>query len=347
MKKNLLGILSIILAASIFTACGSKSASFESASSNGFAPTMEASKGDYIADEDYGYDDYDSYDYAENAGTRGTGSETQTPEVADTNRKLIKTVRMSVETKEFDPLMKLVESKVSELGGYVENSEVYNGSRYYTGYNRSRNASMVIRIPQNNLNSFVYAVSDVANVTNKSESVQDITLQYVDVKSHKEALDVEYDRLLALLEKAESMEDILTIEDRMTSVRYQLQSMESQIRTYDNQVNYSTVNLDISEVEELTPVVEETVGERIAGGFADSLSDVWRGLVDFFVGFIVAIPYLVVWAVILGIVAIIALIIVKKSKKNREKRVNEAKERMSHTVNDVIGAPKKEENKTE
>ena len=68
---------------------------------------------------------------------------------------------------------------------------------------------------------------------------------------------------------------IITLEDRMSTVRYQLESMESQLRTYDNMVDYSTVHMNIQEVKELTPVIEEeeTAWERFVNGFKESLKD--------------------------------------------------------------------------
>mgnify|MGYP002226154573 CR=1 FL=1 len=87
-----------------------------------------------------------------------------------------------------------------------------------------------------------------------------MTLTYVDLQSHRDALQTEQERLLQLLEQAESIEDIITIEQRLSDVRYQLESMESQLRSYDNQVDYSTVYLYIDEVEVYTPVEEETHG---------------------------------------------------------------------------------------
>ena len=65
--------------------------------------------------------------------------------VAATSQKLIKTVDMSLETKEFDALISGITGKVAELGGYVEASEVSN-SGYYYGDTR-RNAWMTLRIP--------------------------------------------------------------------------------------------------------------------------------------------------------------------------------------------------------
>ena len=65
--------------------------------------------------------------------------------------------------------------------------------------------------------------------------MDDVTLRYVDVDSHKKALETEQERLLALLEKAENVEDIITIENRLSDVRYELENYESQIRLLDNQ----------------------------------------------------------------------------------------------------------------
>ena len=54
--------------------------------------------------------------------------------------------------------------------------------------------------------------------------MDDVTLRYVDVDSHKKALETEQERLLALLEKAENVEDIITIENRLSDVRYELEN---------------------------------------------------------------------------------------------------------------------------
>lgn len=74
---------------------------------------------------------------------------------------------------------------------------------------------------------------------------------------------------MTYLEQAESIEEMMTIESRLSDIRYQLESMESQLRTYDSQIEYSTVSLYISEVVELTPVEtkEQTTWERISEDF--------------------------------------------------------------------------------
>jgi uncharacterized protein YhaN len=156
-------------------------------------------------------------------------------------------------------------------------------------------------MPKDKLDTFLASVSEQTNVVSISENVEDVTLQYVDMESHKKALLTEQERLLELLEKAETVEDIISIEDRLSEVRYQIESMESQLRTYDNKIDYSTVYLSIDEVEQYSPSEGETVGERIRNGFMDSLEGVKDGLAEFAIWLVIKLPYLVVWAVIIAV----------------------------------------------
>lgn len=247
----------------------------------------------------------------------GALADNSAPQVGEQgNRKLIKTVDMSVETKDFDGMLVGLTQQITGCGGYVENMNTYNGS-IYSGSRSERSSHMTIRIPEDKLDSFLGAVTELSNVISRNDSVDDVTLTYVDLESHKEALLTEQARLLELLEKAETVEDIITIEQRLSDVRYQIESMESQLRTYDNKISYSTVYLDIQEVKELTPVAEETTWERISGGFMESLSSVGNGFKEFFIWLIIKSPILVIWAVI--ILAIIG-IIVKCDKRRQKKR---------------------------
>ncbi|MCM1305355.1 MAG: DUF4349 domain-containing protein [Lachnospiraceae bacterium] len=232
------------------------------------------------------------------------------------DRKLIRTVELEMETKEFERMMSELEAQVQELGGYIENMETYNGSSY-TGHRSSRWANLAIRIPKEALNSFLENMSVIGNVVRRSDSVEDVTLNYVDMESRRDTLKAEQARLLELLEKAETVEDMIALEERLSNVRYGLESMESQLRTIDNQVDYSTVNLYLSEVKELTPVEEKTDLQRITEGFADSLKDIGNGIKEGAIWFVVNIPYLVIWA---AVIAAAVVILRKWLRKRKEKR---------------------------
>ena len=319
MKKRLVTLGFALVLSFCLAACGSSS---KSEAYDAAAPEMNYA----VAEEAAAEIAYDSY-YAEEPmepemGDAGNG--TSAPEVnesATSQRKLIKTVDLSVETKDYDNLMVSLEKQIEELGGYIESLGAYNGSYYSGRVNRS--ANITARIPADKLDGFVKQIGEEANVVDRNESVEDVTLQYVDLDSHTRMLEEEQERLLELLENAQTIEDIITIESRLSEVKYQLESMKSQLRTFDNKVTYSTVHIYIDEVKELTPVVEQTAGERIAEGFAESIRDIGEGFKEFFIGLIINIPYIIVWAVIIAIVAFIGFKVAKVIDKRSARKWEE------------------------
>ena len=231
------------------------------------------------------------------------------------NQKLIRNVYMDAETLDMNTLMDWLDNRVATLGGYYEQKSVRRtGSRDDGSYYQY--AELIVRVPAVNLDQFVSQVGENANVTSTSESTENVTLQYVSTESRVKALETEQTRLLELLENAETMEDLLTIEARLTDVRWELENYASQLRVLDNQVNYSTIYLNIWEVDEPTVIVERTVWQKIGDGFTENAGDMWGGLVNFFIWMITAIPYLVPLALIAGAV----LLVIKLCRKLKFKR---------------------------
>ena len=235
---------------------------------------------------------------------------------APVERKLIRNVSMNLETREFDALTKSISDAVTFFGGYIEQADVSGNSLYWSGERSSRYSNITARIPENKLDAFLTEVSSQGNVTYKNESVQDVTLQYTDITSRKKTLQMEQERLWELLEKAESVDAVIALEARLSEVRYQLESIESQLRTLDNQIVYSTVYLSIQEVQVLTSTDPDTIPVRIQKGLSRSFNTLKISSVDFLVWFISSLPILAVFAVLV----FIAVIILKKPLKRRKTR---------------------------
>ncbi len=221
------------------------------------------------------------------------------------NQKLIRKIWMDAETEDMTGLLNYVEERIAQLGGYVEGRQIKNGSAY-SGV-RYRYADLTIRIPAEKLDGFVSGVNEASNITDTRETTEDVTLSYVENESKVVALETEQTRLLELLAQAKTMDDILKIENRLTDIRSQLEQLKSQLRLYDNLISYGTVYLSITEVTEYTPTTEpENMWERIAIGISGSWKDLVKGLENFFVGVVVALPYLVLWgAIITGVVLLV------------------------------------------
>jgi len=313
------GFAVILAAAMLMTGCGSSSMEMAADTAT---TTAYYDGGDYKSNDIYvteaAAEEAIEYEAAEAPAAVEAGTGAEPVEVKDTARKLIKNVDLYVETETFDELLVTVENKTEGLGGYIESSYTYNGSSYYGG--GRRNASLTIRIPAEKLDEFLSTVAEVSNVTSRNERVEDVTLQYVDLESHKKMLQAEQERLLELLEEAETIEDIIALESRLSEVRYQIESMESQLRTFDNRVSYSTVYLEIEEVNKITPVKEQSIGEKIVTGFTENLYDVGEGLLDFVIWFITHIPGLFVWAVVIIVIVFVIRGIRKHYHKKKLKK---------------------------
>lgn len=298
-------LLGTLLAVSLLAGCGGSAQSYDMASTESMK-AMAATE-EYAEAESAATNDMAAMDTA-----GGIETNTDISQTAQVNRKLIRTFHIQIQTKEFDEVVEGIQAKVQELGGYIENSSLDSGSSYYSNYNRY--SYITVRIPSDKLDGFVDNVKETSNVTSISESTEDITLNYVDVESRKIALETERDRLLELLEKAETVEDIITIESRLSEVRYQLESYTSQLRTYDNQVDYSTVYIDISEVDRETKVEPKTFWEEVTEDFGDSLYGLGQGFRGFAIWFLGSSPYLILWAVIIGAVVFAVRTIGKKRR---------------------------------
>lgn len=232
-------------------------------------------------------------------------------------RKLIRNVDLSVETKAFDALIDDLPARAKALGGYIEQSSI-DGNSYDT-QNQSRHASVTCRIPADKLDEFLASIGENCNVVSQSEQVQDVTLSYVDLESRIKALETERDALMALLEDADSTADILAIQTQLTDVIYRLESAVASLRSLSDQVDFSTVVLSVREVKVYTETAELTVWERISTGFMDSLTSVGGGIVDFVVFLIVGLPFIVLFAAIgVGIFFIVRAL--KKRKRASPKQ---------------------------
>lgn len=295
MKKILSLILCLVLLCCL-AGCGASSEANLKAQSPMAAPREEAAAMDMASG-------------VNNSLTGNTGT-TVLPE----NRKWIVTVYMSAETEALETAISGVDAHIQEMGGYVEDQSIYNGSAYDS--RRYRSANLTIRIPAQQVDAFTDKVDGIANVVHKEKNLEDITLTYTATESRVKALETEQTRLLELLAGAENMSDLLEIEARLADVRYELEQVASQLRLYNNQIDFATIHLSLNEVQEYTPTEEPTFLERIRNTFSDALEGLGDGIVNVTVFLVGNSPYLLVF----GIFGIAIVLLIRRIKKARAAR---------------------------
>ena len=240
------------------------------------------------------------------------------------SRKLIRNVNLSLQTTEYDAVVENIRSRVAEVNGYVEQSDAHD-SGYYGRAARSMN--MTVRVPNDRLDAFLETALYGAKVINRSENTQDITLHYTDLEARVATLEVERDRLMELLAEAENIESIIALENRLSDIRYELESIKSSLRVYDNQVAYSTVRIDLQEVQVLTETKEATFTERVSAKFRQNLLDLMDTVTDLLIDVISNLPGIILLIIVIwAIVRIVTAILGKESREARREKKQRKKE---------------------
>lgn len=319
-------LISLIFAL-LLTACSQINSSQDISAASGSVPPVGALKAERREWVESALTETASVDTAANLSAE-FGRFSDTSEAISTNRKLIRTIDLNLETTEFDTFITSIQNTVSAMNGYIEKSGI-SGRSLYSGQDSDRYASLIVRVPSAKLDDFTTQISQSGNITRRSESVRDVTLDYSDIESHKKSLTIEQERLWELLKQAESVDSIIALESRLSEIRYQLESYESQLRTFDNQVDYSTVNLSIEEVTVFTPTAPDSIPERIQKELRKNLESICLDFVSLFVWFISSIPFFLIWGIILVVFGKIGWKLIthikkklpKKSEKNNSENI--------------------------
>ncbi len=309
MKKRILAAAGIVLAMMLVLAgCGS---------SNRAANDSAADGKYFVRDESYvsgaGLFDVENSPEPDPEVLAENGSDAALP----TDRKLIQTAYMELESREYAEALAALEQLVADCGGYIESRTEQGGSLYSSRYN-ARYASLTARIPAEKLETAMNAVGEQCNVVSRSTDVADVTESYTDTEARLKMLRLQEERLLEILSKATELSDVLELESRLSDVRYQIERYEATLRNYDSRISYSTLQITLQEVVEYSVINDppQTLGERLGDGFADSMRLVKNSAENALVWLVTYLPLILLWAIIIAVVVWLVWRAVRRARKN-------------------------------
>ncbi len=318
MKKKLSAFFCIAMSLLLLASCSSGYSSLNlEMGSGGYAP--QAAPGDaYDYAEEYAVES-DTADYEVRETSSGISLGAQTG--VSLAEKIIYSANASIETVHFDDSLSELGNMIAQFGAFVESSYESGGdyvSKYY-GYNAYRTANYVIRVPRESFSAMTGSLSALGHVTSLSTNADNVTEQYTDTESRLAVYRTEESRLLAMLEKSDTVADMITIESTLSSVRYEIESLTSRLKNLDNKVNYSSVTLSIREVEELTPAVQThlTYGQQLSKGLKNTLKNTGNFFKNLLKFIVVNSPVII----ILIIIIVVATILIRRRDK-RPKRTD-------------------------
>lgn len=247
--------------------------------------------------------DNGAYSYNNSNGTNENGKADSINNMAAVTQKLIKKASVSIDTKNSDELIKKINSQVKSLNGYTSSLSQNKQSEYIA-------VSTNVSIPADNLDSFLDFLEKSGTVTSKNVETTDVTDGYTDTESQITALETEEKALLAMLAKCETVQDSISVQDRLTSVRGDLESLRAQKKNYDRRIAYSEVSISISEVDRVKKA-PTSFGSQVSEKFSESLYNIGQFFKNLGVFILGASPYLVIAAVVI----IVIVLIVKRKRK--------------------------------
>ena len=204
------------------------------------------SNGAYYASDSMMYEASDGYisDYdAKPSSSYASDEDAKSENTLTANKKLILTSSLDLETQDLDEVMASIAENIAKYGAYVQSSSVYtraSGSRAYEA---------TIRIPADNYAEFINETKGLGNAVTYKENVQDVTDSYMDIEARLTSLKAQEDRVLEFYKDAKTIEELMSIEERLSEIRYEIEYYESQIKNYDLLVAYSTLNISVTETQ--------------------------------------------------------------------------------------------------
>ncbi len=320
MKRKTLAALAAILALALaLSSCGAKSAETDGSYDRPWVGDMPGNSADAAPSEpEAPSGDWDGDNWSDVMDEAASAAKP----TADLAEKMIYSASVTVETTDFEGAVRTVSDMLDRYGAFLESSSV-SGKSYeaeYFGYNSYRTARYTIRVPVKNFTAMRDAMGDVGFVLNVETYNENITQRYYDVQSRLDAYTIEQERLMEILAKCETVSEMIEVESRLSQVRYEIESCETTLRGWQNDVDYSTLDVTVREVQEYTKVVEpnRSYWQQVGDGFRNSLKSLGSFFKSFFRGAVAALPVIAVLAVPVAVVTVIAVRSVKKRRSRRD-----------------------------
>ncbi len=211
-----------------------------------------------------------------------------------------------------------VRTIVEAANGMISNSNVYEMREGQFG------AHLTIRVPNNNFDSIMEQLQELGKARNVQTGSEDVTMQYIDLESRLKNQVAQEERLVEILEMADTVEDVLEVERELYRVRGEIETMTAQFNYLKDQVSFSTISLNLREeaisTEGISPGAFDNLGDRIEQAFIGSINFILNAASIMIIAFSALLPVLVIF----GIMTVFIVLMVRRAKKRKKKTVVEA-----------------------
>lgn len=192
-------------------------------------------------------------------GSRGG----QAPRVAPS--QIIRTATLTVQTKDVATALAKARTAVDGAGGYAAEETT---DQDHEGRDRSR---IVLRVPPEEYDAVLGRLAGLGKLLSREVSAKDVTDQVVDVDSRIKSQRASVSRVRALMAKATTISDIVSLESELSTRESNLESLEAELKSLKERTGMATVTLLLRH-----PAAAEEPGGEEPASFPDALSGGWH-----------------------------------------------------------------------
>lgn len=240
----------------------------------------------------------------------------------NTDRKIIKNGNIALTVLELQSRINEITAMSEQLGGYVESSYVEDivepGAITMPETEKAKEkttkvGNITIKVPADKFDDTFQSIIAMGTIVSQSTNSNDITKQYMDMESRLSNLKIQEKTYQDMLSKAKSVDEILRVETEINRIRTDIDIMIGDLKRWDEQVEYSTIYINLTEKKEaeLEKVDTSSVWNRAKQGLINTINSMKNGIAWLFVFLVSVLPYIL----ILGIGALLAVYFIKKRKK--------------------------------
>ncbi|MGI5880207.1 MAG: DUF4349 domain-containing protein [Syntrophomonadaceae bacterium] len=231
-------------------------------------------------------------------------NEVRTP--ASIERKIIQNADLTLQVKDVPATVDQITDLTGRMGGYLVNSRQYR-------YEDKISASLSVKVPADKLTVTVETISGYGEVSDKTISTEDVTEEYYDAEARLKVLEAKETRLLALLEKANTITDIVSVEKELGAVRSDIEVIKGRLKFLNNATSYSTINITLEQALPGSLKAPQGTMGKSWQGLINSLNT----LIDFGSGLIVFLVVILPWVIVFGLVFYLIRYLYRRRKKSR------------------------------
>lgn len=234
--------------------------------------------------------------------------------------KVIRTIYLAYETLAYEEARNHLNETIRSFDSYVEYSyeSSYSPSDAPGNYTQKyRQLDITVRVPSEHVNEFLDALKGMDAIKiSEQNGTEDVTQNYRDTETRIAVLQQKEQRLNELLEKAETVEQILQIEDSLSQTIAEREILQDELDRIDDLIDYTAVHLQLIERQRISYGRNEATSfwERIKMAVLDSLYSFYYWMQDAAIWLIYAIPFVAIAVLVFIIIIYVRRAILKKRK---------------------------------